>query len=51
MFTKGYIGHTHISYRNIIEEHKSFSMTQAMIRRFSSDVLGYVTPVSIIQLL
>lgn len=33
-----------VNYRDIVQEHKSFSVTQAMLRRFDRDVLGYVTP-------
>ncbi|XP_054721540.1 LOW QUALITY PROTEIN: chitinase domain-containing protein 1-like [Uloborus diversus] len=33
-----------INYRDIVEEHKSFSVTQAVLRRFDREVLGYVTP-------
>lgn len=33
-----------ISYRDIVQEHKSFSVTQAMLRHFDREVLGYVTP-------
>ncbi|KAG8188997.1 hypothetical protein JTE90_019009 [Oedothorax gibbosus] len=33
-----------VSYQDIIKEHKSFSITQAMVRHFDQDVLGYVTP-------
>ncbi|KFM63666.1 Chitinase domain-containing protein 1, partial [Stegodyphus mimosarum] len=33
-----------VNYRDVIEEHKSFSITQAILRRFDHEVLGYVTP-------
>lgn len=33
-----------VSYRDIVQEHKSFSVTQAMLRHFDREVLGYVTP-------
>ncbi|GFU30982.1 chitinase domain-containing protein 1 [Nephila pilipes] len=33
-----------VNYRDILEEHKSFSITQALVRNFQQDVLGYVTP-------
>lgn len=44
MFSNGYVGNSSVSYRNIVEEHKSFSVTQAMVQHFHNDVLGYVTP-------
>lgn len=33
-----------VNYQDILQEHKSFSVAQALIQNFDQDVLGYVTP-------
>ncbi|GFS56035.1 chitinase domain-containing protein 1 [Trichonephila inaurata madagascariensis] len=33
-----------VNYQDILEEHNSFSVAQALVRNFNQDVLGYVTP-------
>lgn len=44
MISKDFNGNSSINYRSIIEEHKSFSVSQSIISHFSNEVLAYVTP-------